>query len=111
MCCLLIISEGFSRRPSLWLGEAICSGKPVPQSQAGTAGQRRAGRSLAPLQYRSQFPEMGPALLDPHVNLEQQAKGLGEADHGNDPPPLKWSDLRYVFDIKEDRNGKEAIQA
>jgi hypothetical protein len=30
---------------------------------------------------------------------------------GCDPPPLKWSDLRYVFDIKEDRNGKEAIQA
>ena len=28
-----------------------------------------------------------------------------------DPPPLKWSDLRYVFDIKEDYNGKEAIQA
>jgi hypothetical protein len=27
-----------------------------------------------------------------------------------DPPPLKWSDLRYVFDIKEDCNGKEAIQ-
>jgi hypothetical protein len=27
-----------------------------------------------------------------------------------DPPPLKWSDLRYVFDIKEDRDGKEAIQ-
>jgi hypothetical protein len=25
----------------------------------------------------------------------------------SDPPPLKWSDLRYVFDIKEDRNGKE----
>jgi len=30
---------------------------------------------------------------------------------GCDPPPLKWSDLRYVFDIKEDCNGKEAIQA
>jgi hypothetical protein len=28
-----------------------------------------------------------------------------------DRPPLKWSDLRYVFDIKEDCNGKEAIQA
>src|SRR5262249_7836183 len=28
-----------------------------------------------------------------------------------DPPPLKWSDLRYVFDNKEDCNGKEAIQA
>jgi hypothetical protein len=29
----------------------------------------------------------------------------------DDSPPLKWSDLRYVFDIKEDCNGKEAIQA
>src|SRR2546429_9486262 len=29
----------------------------------------------------------------------------------SDPPPLKWSDLRYVFDIKEDCNGKEALQA
>ena len=29
----------------------------------------------------------------------------------SDPPPLKWSDLRYVFDIQEDCNGKEAIQA
>ena len=28
-----------------------------------------------------------------------------------DRPPLKWSDLRYVFDIQEDCNGKEAIQA
>ena len=28
----------------------------------------------------------------------------------NDPPPLKWSNLRYVFDIK-DCNGKEALQA
>ena len=28
-----------------------------------------------------------------------------------DPPPLKRYDLRYVFDIKEDCNGKEAIQA
>jgi hypothetical protein len=23
-------------------------------------------------------------------------------------PPLKWSDLRYVFDIQEGCNGKEA---
>src|SRR5262249_26574538 len=30
---------------------------------------------------------------------------------GLHPPPLKWSDLRYVFDIKEDCNGKEALQA
>ena len=30
------------------------------------------------------------------------------ATNATDPPPLKWSDLRYVFDIKEDW---EAIQA
>src|SRR4030095_1486873 len=44
---------------------------------------------------------------------------IGAVSHDNipmlwdahDPPPLKWSDLRYVFDIKEDCNGKEAIQA
>src|SRR5262249_43972658 len=35
----------------------------------------------------------------------------GESPHQSDPPPLKWSDLRYVFDIQEDCNGKEAIQA
>jgi hypothetical protein len=28
-----------------------------------------------------------------------------------DPPSLKWSDLGYVFDIKEDCDGKEAILA
>jgi type 1 fimbriae regulatory protein FimE len=47
-----------------------------------------------------------------HVN---RAKGGQESVHPlhgpDDPPPLKWSDLRYVFDIKEDCNGKEAIQA
>jgi hypothetical protein len=35
----------------------------------------------------------------------------GDRPIADDPPPLKWSDLRYVFDIKEDCNGKEAIQA
>ena len=37
-------------------------------------------------------------------------EGIG-GDDQTDPPPLKWSDLRYVFDIKEDCNGKEAIPA
>jgi hypothetical protein len=36
---------------------------------------------------------------------------VGSMLPGIDPPPLKWSDLRYVFDIQEDCNGKEAIQA
>ena len=41
-----------------------------------------------------------------------QAAELAELERREvDPPPLKWSDLRYVFDIQEDCNGKEAIQA
>jgi len=42
------------------------------------------------------------------------AAGYGTAkNYGGspDPPPLKWSDLRYVSDIEEDGNGKEALQA
>jgi hypothetical protein len=27
-----------------------------------------------------------------------------------DPPPLKWSDLRYFFDIEEDCNGLKTEQ-
>ena len=47
--------------------------------------------------------ECVPSCLRPHDKAEKLGSG--------DPPPLKWSDLRYVFDIKEDCNGKEAIQA
>jgi hypothetical protein len=28
-----------------------------------------------------------------------------------DPPPLKWSDLKYVFDTQEDHDGEDALQA
>jgi hypothetical protein len=41
------------------------------------------------------------------LGLEQESLAEPVAD----PTPLKWSDLRYVFDIQEDCNGKEAIQA
>jgi predicted HTH transcriptional regulator len=50
----------------------------------------------------------GVAGVNPDTEL-QRLESL--ARDGIDPPPLKWSDLRYVFDIKEDCNGKEAIQA
>jgi hypothetical protein len=51
--------------------------------------------------------------------LRHQHSGNGQGTEGHfrntlipyDPHPLKWSDLRYVFDIKEDCNGREAIQA
>ena len=44
-----------------------------------------------------------PATLSGNISNSQATQG--------DSPPLKWSDLRYVFDIQEDCNGKEAIQA
>jgi hypothetical protein len=47
---------------------------------------------------------MGPALFDPDVNLEQQAKGLGEADHdkaasyrSNRDPVITQSNLIRLF--------------
>jgi 5-methylcytosine-specific restriction endonuclease McrA len=51
-------------------------------------------------------------LLDPTPAFALHlAEARALASEAADPPPLKWSDLRYVFDIKEDCNGKEAIQA
>jgi hypothetical protein len=44
-------------------------------------------------------------------NPKLLAEQLRSAVQRVDPPPFKWFDLRYVFDIKEDYNGKEAIQA
>jgi hypothetical protein len=32
--------------------------------------------------------------------VQELARGKSQTEY--DPPPLKWSDLRYVFDIKED---------
>jgi hypothetical protein len=38
-----------------------------------------------------------------HWAMEEQSKQT-------DPPPMKWSDLRYVFDIKA-ANAQETLQA
>jgi hypothetical protein len=55
-------------------------------------------------------PPVKPShIAVPRVRVRLMA-GANELN-STDPPPLKWSDLRYVFDIKEDCNGKEAIQA
>jgi hypothetical protein len=46
------------------------------------------------------------------IGIDKSTAGeIAKIRHEIDPPPLKWSDLRYVFDIQEDCNGKEAIQA
>ena len=38
-------------------------------------------------------------------------RGSKWRDFFTDPPPMKWSGLRYVSDVKKDSNAKEAIQA
>src|SRR5262249_7210560 len=43
------------------------------------------------------------------VALNQWRDGLHA--RGTEPPPLKWSDLTHVFDIKGGCNGQVAIQA
>ena len=48
-----------------------------------------------------------PLIPNPSVSLGAMIPFFIQSC-GGDPPPLKWSDLRYVFDIKEDCNGKEA---
>jgi len=40
------------------------------------------------------------AARSSHVDLDAYCPVQTQAD----PPPLKWSDLRYVFDIQEDCN-------
>jgi hypothetical protein len=50
----------------------------------------------------------GPKSIGPEP-IPVQA--TGHSSVADDPLPFKWSDLKYVFDIKKDRNGKEAIQA
>jgi DNA invertase Pin-like site-specific DNA recombinase len=69
-----------------------------------TVSERQAG-----------FKSLADPMIDttsPHGKLILAVlAALAEFERSIDPPPLKWSDLRYVFDIKEDCNGKEAIQA
>jgi hypothetical protein len=50
----------------------------------------------------------GPKWIGPEP-IPIQA--TGHSSVADDPLPFKWSDLKYVLDIKKGRNGKEAIQA
>src|SRR5262245_34066986 len=40
-----------------------------------------------------------------HLSTFWKARSASHGVRRGDPPPLKWPDLRYVFDIKEDCNG------
>ena len=106
-------------RPSPSSPRAPSTSRPKPPD--GPTTPRFGGASPC------QTPRAGaPLPPTPRAELLQDESSSAEAvgarvpdynaawfgDHrGLDPPPLKWSDLRYVFDIKEDCNGKEAIQA
>src|SRR5262249_12334465 len=66
--------------------------------------------------HEQRFTSLEVMRCRPHEQLYRQRLRQAPQYGGRfgspaDPPPLKWSDLRYVFDIKEDCNGKEAIQA
>jgi hypothetical protein len=65
------------------------------------------------LAHASKYDSHGssPSQLTDASSFGGAAKVYRDASRVFDPPPLKWSDLRYVFDIKEDCNVKEAIQA
>ena len=43
-------------------------------------------------------------------NALPRGENGAELSGNHDPPPLKWSDLRYVFDSQEGHDGKEALQ-
>jgi hypothetical protein len=55
--------------------------------------------------------EKSIAVADSCLVVSKTISWDGESPSPTDSLPLKWSDLRYVFDIKEDCNGKKAIQA
>src|SRR5262249_33904869 len=72
-------------------------------------GRRNKERRVLPFAFDHPSGTVGADVRPPlQRNLILRDLPLGI---GVDPPPLKWSDLRYVFDIQEDCNGKEAIQA
>src|SRR5262245_60183602 len=59
-----------------------------------------------PLARRPPFAFTFECCIDPSQG--QPLAAFRDLDRSHpDPPPLKWSDLRYVFDIQEDCNGKE----
>src|SRR5512132_516751 len=85
--------------------------------RTGQIGTNAMGNVSAPRRRRNQNFDLN-AKRRREIVLHARLVGAHETEDfprwliaWHDPPPLKWSDLRYVFDIKEDRNGKEAIQA
>ena len=76
---------------------------PVKCSSCKLACRRRTCRTNAA---RVQDAERRQAAED-----ETFRRREGFAFRSIDPPPLKWSGLKYVFGIKEDRNAEEASQA
>src|SRR5262249_55600317 len=83
-----------------WAGSSVRAGMRYWGAACCAAPCEAEGWGMRPARIRL-FP-LGPLVPVPRLTEEQC---------GVDPPPLKWSDLRYVFDIQEDCNGKEAIQA
>src|SRR5262245_27049959 len=101
-------------------GESACNRTTAAAATAAAAAAAAAGATAAATAAatsKAQHPlhHGRRHRLDAAEHLSPGPDGRGNTEHrphrASEPPPLKWSDLRYVSDIKEDCNGKEAIQA
>jgi hypothetical protein len=81
---------------------------PTPQNPGAVSQVGSATAQASAQPPGSAGPQINIAEITARANRDV---GVNIDHYRFDPPPLKWSDLRYVFDIEEDRNGKEAIQA
>ena len=111
-------AEVYEDGPRVWK-EAICVDRIANYIGMGWRGQSTGCGDQRRAQFRfhgSHPSERTAAAVTSIACTEFPRQSLVECLFwtnrlGSDPPPLKWSDLRYVSDIQEDCNGKEAIQA
>src|SRR5204863_1911741 len=94
------------------LGRRIDARTTLPASSTRVGAARTDSHGTGDCRLPHRPSARSPVVCDHGQGSHQcDPKHWCERCSSADPPPLKWSDLRYVFDIKEDCNGKEAIQA
>src|SRR5262245_48751042 len=105
-------SGGRAARPDLHAGSKRASASPLRSAQGlcGDGQDPVGGDARYSNNRRSRGARPSRVALAWSLGAQGHAQGCYH-QAPCEPPPLKWSDLRYVSDIKEDCNGKEAIQA
>src|SRR5262249_44873897 len=103
------IVESNNKDPLITLSE-------ISSSDPDSAIRATAANMLAPYMHSKMQSTPAPRFVEESFGIPTFTH-LSDAEQflariaAFDPPTLKWSDLRYVFDIQEDCNDKEAIQA